>query len=521
MVRKRVHWRIALAGLLLGAAAIACDRGADDVIVITATFQPPTDAILPTTVVAIPSPSPVAATAAPTRPVSAPTDAPLTYIVQAGDSLTAIALANNTTVETLLLLNEIANPDTLFEGQTLNLPGRPVQTAPSTPLLPDGLLVRGPASAGFDAIAFANAQSGHLREMREVVDGIEMSGPAIVERVSREFGVDARVLLAMLEYRSRLLTNRTASLEAGLYPVFAPVSLGDLGRTGLYRQLAWTADRLNAGYYGRKYRGLEILELTDGARYLLADGLPPGTAAIQHVFSKMLAEPEWLQAVSPEGLLATYRSLFGDPFNAPPEAPVPANLVQPELALPIGEDETWYFTGGPHGGWGSGSAWAAVDFAPPDDPAEVDGPCYVSSHFVTAAAAGVVVWSDGGVVILDLDGDGNELTGWTILYLHIASQDRVVEGTELQPGNAIGRPSCEGGVSNGTHAHIARRYNGEWLPASCMECTGSATPPPPMVLSGWQVVDLPGQEYQGYLVKGDELRIAEAARGVAPNEVHR
>ncbi|MBL8146997.1 MAG: LysM peptidoglycan-binding domain-containing protein [Anaerolineae bacterium] len=515
-----MRWRILLAGLLLVAAAIACDRGVDEVIVITATFPPPTGATSRATEMP-PMPSTVVATAAPSLPAAAAaTQTPLTYVVQAGDTLTAIALAHNTTVETLLSLNEITNPDALFEGQTLNLPGRPVQTGPSVPLLPDGLLVRGPASVDFDAIEFATAQPGRLREMREVVDGAEMSGPAIVERVSREFGVDARVLLAMLEYRNRLLTIRDASLEAELYPIFAPISLGDLGRTGLYRQLAWAADRLNAGYYGRKYRRLEILELADGARYLLADGLEPGTAAVQHVFSKMLAEPEWLRAVSPNGFLATYSRLFGNPLTAPPEAPVPANLVQPELELPIGEGETWYFTGGPHGGWGSGSAWAAVDFAPPDDPAEVNGPCYVSAHFVTAAADGVVTWSDGGVVILDLDGDGNEFTGWTVLYLHIASQDRVAEGAVLRAGEEIGRPSCEGGVSNGTHAHFARRYNGEWLPASCMDCTGSATPPP-MVLGGWQVVDLPGQEYQGYLVKGDELRIAEAARGVAPNEVQR
>jgi hypothetical protein len=27
----------------------------------------------------------------------------------------------------------------------------------------------------------------------------------------------------------------------------------------------------------------------------------------------------------------------------------------------------WSFTGGPHGGWDSGSAWSALDFAPPGE----------------------------------------------------------------------------------------------------------------------------------------------------------
>lgn len=511
--------RLVLALLMLAVAAIACDRAQEAVIVITATFLPPTSTAVPGVTAISTMPPAEAPTTEPAAAAASTPQATLTYIVQAGDTLTAIALGHNTTIDTLLAINGLTNPDALFEGQVLTLPGRPVRTAPANPLLPDGLLVRGPASAGFDAVTFATAQPGKLRDLKERVDGVEMTGPAIVERVSYEYGVDARILLALLEYRNHLLTSQSAGIDAEIYPVFTPAALSDLGRTGLYRQLIWAADRLNAGYYGRKYRGLDVLELTDGARFLLSESTEPGTAAVQHVFSKMLPEADWLRAVGPDGLLETYRSLFGDPFSQPPESPVPADLIQPELALPFGDGETWYFTGGPHGGWGSGSAWAAIDFAPPDDPEEVDGPCYISDHFVAAMAAGVIARSGGGVIMLDLDGDGNEFTGWTIMYLHMDTQDRVAEGTSVEPGDRIGRPSCEGGVSSGTHAHIARRYNGEWLPASCMECTGTASPPPPFVMDGWQVVDLPGQEYQGYLLKGDELRIAEAARGVAPNEV--
>jgi murein DD-endopeptidase MepM/ murein hydrolase activator NlpD len=160
-----------------------------------------------------------------------------------------------------------------------------------------------------------------------------------------------------------------------------------------------------------------------------------------------------------------------------------------------------------------------VDFAPPDDPALVEGPCYVSGYFVTAVADGVIARSGDGVVMLDLDGDGDEATGWTVMYLHVDDRDRVASGAQVRTGDRIGRPSCAGGVSNGTHVHVARRYNGEWLPASCMACSGTHAPPASFVMGSWQVVDLPGQEYQGYLVQGDELRVAEAARGVAPNEI--
>ena len=67
--------------------------------------------------------------------------------------------------------------------------------------------------------------------------------------------------------------------------------------------------------------------------------------------------------------------------------------------------------------------------------------------------------------MLDLDGDGDERTGWNVFYLHVATKDRIPLGATLQQGDRIGHPSCEGGRSTGTHIHIARKFNGEWMPA--------------------------------------------------------
>ncbi len=93
--------------------------------------------------------------------------------------------------------------------------------------------------------------------------------------------------------------------------------------------------------------------------------------------------------------------------------------------------------------------------------------------------------------MIDLDGDGSEQTGWTILYMHIATEGRVPAGTRVEPGDLIGYPSCEGGVSSGTHFHIARRYNGIWI-----EAGGSI----PFTMDGW-VAEGTGTVYDGYLVK--------------------
>lgn len=48
-----------------------------------------------------------------------------TYSVQAGDTLADIAEAFGTTVEAIVEANRIEDPDTVFEGQTLNVPVSP------------------------------------------------------------------------------------------------------------------------------------------------------------------------------------------------------------------------------------------------------------------------------------------------------------------------------------------------------------------------------------------------------------
>jgi hypothetical protein len=150
-----------------------------------------------------------------------------------------------------------------------------------------------------------------------------------------------------------------------------------------------------------------------------------------------------------------------DPWENP-QPHIPGSLVQPGFNLPFEPGDVWALTGGPHTGWGNGAPLSALDFAPPS---RISG-CVRSGVWATAMADGVVVRSTIGEVMLDLDGDGDERTGWTIFYMHVASEGRALLGTSLKKGDRIGHPSCEGGTSTGTHIHIARKFNGEWLPAA-------------------------------------------------------
>jgi len=288
-------------------------------------------------------------------------------------------------------------------------------------------------------------------------------------------------LLAVMEYLSGWISKSQPAEETLEYPIL----YYDPDRAGLYRQLSWAANQLNRGYYLWKVNALSHYALADNGMTPADGSINAGTAGVQQLMAALFDRANWDVAVSEQGVFAAYSRMFGYPFDLAIEPILPADLTQPTMQLPLESGVVWSFTGGPHAGWGDGSAWAAIDFAPP--PGAYN--CSVSEEWVTAVSGGLVARTETGVVVVDLDGDGLEQTGWTVLYLHVSSQDKVAAGTTLAAGDRVGHPSCEGGVSNGTHLHLARRYNGEWIPAD-----GSL----PFVLDGW-VSRGAGAEYNGTL----------------------
>jgi len=405
------------------------------------------------------------------------------YTVQAGDTLGLIAQKYGISVQMLTEANQISDPNLLEVGTVLNVPApHPVSDGVALKLIPDSELVYGPASAEFDISKFIESQKGYLANYVQDVNGSSLTGAEIVTTVSQNYSVNPRLLLALLEYQSGWVTN-PAPLDTSY-----PMGLADDFHQGLYRQLTWTADNLNRGYYLWKADAVSTWVLADGQVVPIDPTINAGTAAIQQYFSKVDDFGSWQKDVSQKGLVITYFVFFGNPFAYTIDSLIPASLRQPPLTLPFGADEAWYFTGGPHGGWDSGSAWAALDFAPPGDNLN----CDVSPHWATAMADGLIIRAGNGAVIQDLDNDGFEQTGWDILYMHMAGDERVKSGDYLFSGEKIGHPSCEGGIANATHLHIARKFNGEWISAD-----GSL----PFNMSGW-VSSGSGIEYDGFLSRG-------------------
>ncbi len=426
------------------------------------------------------------------------------YIVQPGETLSLIAMVFGCTVEEIVAANNLPDADSIAAGQRILIPVTASETGPALKLIPDSELVYGPAYIHFDLAGFVAGQGGYLAHYTEEVEGRLRTGVEIIQLVSQRFSVGPRVLLTLLELQSGWVTNPRPAAQGNslIYP------LGHVQdyHEGLFQQLSWAAARLNQGYYGWKRGDRATMRLANGTRVAIAPGLNPGTAGVQNCLAELSATlEEWLTSVSPpsphsgeaegDGFPATYERLFGNPFAYTVDPLVPSDLKQPELRLPWEAGHTWYLTGGPHGGWGNGSGRAALDFVPGD---KLLG-CTPSSEWATAAVSGLILRSENGQVVVDLDGDGFEQSGWVLLYLHIYAEGRVAVGTTVQRGQRIGRPSCEGGFADATHLHFARRYNGEWIPA------GSG--PVPMVLSGWTAHE-DVMPYDGTLTRGGEVRTA-------------
>lgn len=442
----------------------------------------------------------------PTRPNVIDPSEDQVHVVSFGETLSQIATAYGVSVESILEANALPNGDVLLVGQTLVIPlGVQVQGT-SFKTIPDSELVLSPSLINFDTAEYLRGTNSFLERYAEELDGVLWTGADIVDRVALEQSLNPRLLLALLEHESQWLSNYDVTREAAQYPLRYIEKPDQV--YGLYRQLDWAGKMLQTGYYGWKLRGLSATLLADGKRAALDPGINAGTAGVQMLLSQTRTYEDWRVATEHTGLYATYARLFGDPFENAVEPLVPSDLSQPDLEFPWAEGETWYYTGGPHGGWGSGSAFAALDFVPSE---EING-CELPGEFARAVADGVIARSEYGIVVLDLDGDGFEGTGWTIFYLHMSSEKRAVkEGQKVRVGDKIALPSCEGGVSFASHLHIARRYNGEWISADCSDCLLTEYASPQLRFGEWLTYRFE-REYDGSLVRGDDYREACACR---------
>jgi hypothetical protein len=320
------------------------------------------------------------------------------------------------------------------------------------------------------------------------------NGGEIVEINALNHSINPRLLISLLEYNSKWVFGKPGSFSEEQYPM----GHVDQDETGLFSQMSWAAKQISIGYYGWRSGNLTDIVFKDGTSLRIAPELNAGTVGLMYYFAQTMSRDQWYGAIDPDiGFAAQHNAIFGDAWarSAAVEPLLSPGIQQPELILPFVIGDTWAYTGGPHGVWSIEEAQAAVDFAP----SSVAHGCAPSALWATATASGIITRIGNGIMVIDLDGDGKEQTGWAFFYLHLLPLGSLEEGDWVNQGQLIGKPSCEGGRATGTHLHVARKYNGEWI---------LADGPLPFVLSGWQVGA--GEEpYEGTLTNGS--KVIEAA----------
>lgn len=431
--------------------------------------------------------------------------APFLYYAQSGDMLSAVANRFGVEENEITSNADLTKTTLIDPGTLLVIPNHITEpTTPNIQVMPDAEIIFSMTAKDFNVKDFVQKANGHLSTFRDYLGSTgAIDGDKAIDRLAIENSINPRLLLGLLEYESRWVRGEPVDILHTEYPM----GFNDYHFKGMTVQMVWAINTMSIAYYGWRAGTLTHLKFPDGTTLRIDPRLNAGTVAIQYLFSLTHSQSQWAQILNPDsGFPSMYKEMFGDPWaRAEAVNPIfPSALNQPTLVLPFVPNTKWSLTGGPHNGWGQlnpqiyggfHSVYAAIDFAP----AAARSGCEISQAWVTASAPGLVVRSENGVVMVDLDGDGYEQTGWNLLYMHMSSQERVKVGTWLETNDHIGHPSCEGGVSTGTHLHFARKYNGEWV---------TADGPIPFILSGWRVI-AGDKAYEGKLVRGDEVVIAD------------
>ncbi len=478
----------------------------DDPIIFPTSTTPPSIATNASSEALTPIPTPDGA-----KPVIQPTftpsidAAPFLYYAQSGDMLSAVANRFGVEESEITSNADLTQTTLIDPGTLLVIPNRITEpTTPNLQIMPDAEIIYSITAADFNVEEFVKEQSGYLSNFQDYLGSTGwINGYDAIDRLAIENSINPRMILGLLEFESRWVRGQPVDIFHTEYPM----GFNDYHYKGMSVQLVWAINNLSIAYYGWRAGTLTHLEFPDGSTLRLDPRLNAGTVAVQYLFSRVHSQSQWAQIIDPaSGFPVMYAEMFGDPWALADEInPIfPPALNQPPLVLPFEPNAKWSFTGGPHNGWGqlnpkiygqAHSVFSAIDFAP----AAARTGCIPTSAWVVASAPGLVVRSENGAVMVDLDGDGYEQTGWNLLYMHISDKDRVAEGTWLEVNDRVGHASCEGGVSTGTHLHFARKYNGEWV---------TADGPIPFILSGWRVV-AGDKAYEGKLIRGDEVIIAD------------
>ena len=336
-------------------------------------------------------------------------EGPTTYVVQAGDTLGAIAARHGTTVAALVSLNGLTNPNLIYPGQRLSLPGADVAEEPTPPPAAEAGL-----AAPFTRVTLSNPRPG---QGQTVLVTVALDRPAQLSGVFRD---------QTLRFSQGADGTWWGLLAVGMPRAQAGVGLDTPGGDYALRLTAQADDGTEAN--------LEQTVSVQAGRYP-PTVFDPGPDLLPLLDPQLrAAEATRLQGVFRQGASAPlWQGRFAPPVPTRATGGFQVARIIPDGALIFHE---------------------GLDFAT------------VYGSPVRAAAHGVVVLAEpltvrGNTVYIDHG------LGVFSGYFHL-SQLLVEPGEEVAPGQVIGRVGSTG-LSTGPHLHFEIRLNGynvspsQWL----------------------------------------------------------
>lgn len=307
--------------------------------------------------------------------------------------------------------------------------------------------------------AFLDEQPGALKTYR---DG-EQSAAELMEGVSAYYGVSPRILLALLEATSRLLSD-PAPPEAALRQPFSPLGPGGFGT-----QVDWAARELRAGL--GPYERPPTVTFSDGLTLTLTLDQAPEGVAVQRFLAKGRSAAEWTTTYG--RFLEAFQTYFNNELPDPrPVEPAAINgFLQRPWAAGTRVVHLAYFdhmyptvdTNNADNGFvvnylGRGGmqydGHDGHDFYFPDQPigtyilAAADGIAYARTH------------RGNGVVVLHPD-------GYETVYWHLDKFAGVFrgkvdsdQGVPVRAGDLLGTSGKTGFVIGTPHLHFEVRHHG-------------------------------------------------------------
>jgi murein DD-endopeptidase MepM/ murein hydrolase activator NlpD len=308
---------------------------------------------------------------------------------------------------------------------------------------------------------FLDASPGPLKEMRFQVGRRSHTFADVLVCLSSLYSLNPRLVLALLEQQSHLLSTANPSAEQ----MALAMGFEEKHRRGVYGQVRWAALEMRLALRDYAVRApaapLPSLVFADGTQRAVS----PTISLSRYVLSRVLAPtttPDHLPSKL-ETFRQTYTHLFGDPRTPPTDWPRPSSpfltrpMERPFRVTSFFDHETplLHENGTTHSFWGQADPTLSYDghtgwdyaMQPPDR--------------VLAAAAGTVVFAGNSndgcaeparAVILD------HANGYRTLYWHLHTIE-VERGEEVAAGTVLGVAGASG-CAIGPHLHFQVQYLG-------------------------------------------------------------